>query len=123
MTDLEDVVVAPRRIAGIDNLVVRRLGLDPNGEPVAFAANTSDLNHAFVLLPLLRRSSARLLNGGSGAGQKPGPTLTRALDGARDTFRQPNRASRVRFEHEREGATLAVERGQQLRPAVGGREH
>jgi hypothetical protein len=120
MTDLEDVVVAPLRIAGIDDLVVRRLGLDLYGEPVAFAAFASDLNHSFIL----RRSSARLLNGGPGtAGEKPGTTLTRALDGARDAFRQTHRTACVRFEHQGERTPLAIERREELRPAVGSREH
>jgi hypothetical protein len=50
LADLENVVVAPLRIARVDDLVVRRLWIDFDRQPVAFAADTFDLNHEHTLL-------------------------------------------------------------------------
>jgi len=73
---------------------------------------------------LLTSASACLLNGGSKAsGEKPRTGGARTLDGRRDTFRELYRSTRVCFEHESKRATLPIERGQELRAAVGRREH
>ena len=75
----------------------------------------------------MRSSSAvlaRLLYGGPRtAGEKPGTAGTRPLHGARNALRQAHRAAGMSFEHECEGATLAVKGRKQLRATVGLHEH
>src|SRR6185437_10426791 len=49
LADLEDVVIAARGVARIDDFVVGRKRLDADCESVAFAADAFDLNHERTL--------------------------------------------------------------------------
>src|ERR1700754_3972166 len=49
LADFEDVLVAPRWIARVDNLVIGGLRFHLDRQPIALAANAFDLNHDRIL--------------------------------------------------------------------------
>jgi hypothetical protein len=119
LSDLENVVVPTKRIARVNDFVVRRLRIHLYSDSVAFAADAFDLNHD---LSLGGGASTRLLDGGSlTTVEEARAGSARTFDHLGDALRQSNCSTRVSLEYQTERAPLAVERGQQLSSAIWGR--